>query len=279
MWGQAPKQVRANSEQHLASQAIDGLAGPRPSATPEGSPLEALLHAHVPLPSPHPPQVISQQEGDFFFDSLRQVSDWVKKNKPQKEGKGSRVGARKEGCGWDGGGREWGDSLPPWARVRRFPWHLLHSPCPFLYSFSLISPGSCVWLDLGPGGQGQGMGPGLEQMAGLQGDEGYVGARPPQRGPGTSLGRVASTLLLKDEEKLGVREEEGMRFSSRRGSRSKHSSDGGVGGIKAHVLQAGSEEGGSNALATRRGGEHRSKCLLGRRTVLVLTGPPGQGPP
>ncbi|XP_045633678.1 unconventional myosin-VIIb isoform X3 [Ursus americanus] len=31
-------------------------------------------------------KVISQQEGDFFFDSLRQVSDWVKKNKPQKEG-------------------------------------------------------------------------------------------------------------------------------------------------------------------------------------------------
>uniref|UniRef100_H0XC39 Unconventional myosin-VIIb n=1 Tax=Otolemur garnettii TaxID=30611 RepID=H0XC39_OTOGA len=31
-------------------------------------------------------QVISQKEGDFFFDSLRQVSDWMKKNKPQKEG-------------------------------------------------------------------------------------------------------------------------------------------------------------------------------------------------
>ncbi|XP_027444505.1 unconventional myosin-VIIb isoform X2 [Zalophus californianus] len=31
-------------------------------------------------------KVISQKEGDFFFDSLRQVSDWVKKNKPQKEG-------------------------------------------------------------------------------------------------------------------------------------------------------------------------------------------------
>ncbi|XP_019480078.1 PREDICTED: unconventional myosin-VIIb isoform X1 [Hipposideros armiger] len=31
-------------------------------------------------------KVISQKEGDFFFDSLRQVSDWVKKSKPQKEG-------------------------------------------------------------------------------------------------------------------------------------------------------------------------------------------------
>ncbi|KAK2490396.1 hypothetical protein MC885_007469 [Smutsia gigantea] len=44
----------------------------------------------LPLPtslcSPHRPQVISQKDGDFFFDSLRQVSDWVKKNKPQKEG-------------------------------------------------------------------------------------------------------------------------------------------------------------------------------------------------
>ncbi|XP_016057170.1 PREDICTED: unconventional myosin-VIIb [Miniopterus natalensis] len=31
-------------------------------------------------------KVISQKEEDFFFDSLRQVSDWVKKSKPQKEG-------------------------------------------------------------------------------------------------------------------------------------------------------------------------------------------------
>ncbi|KAF4026282.1 hypothetical protein G4228_018407 [Cervus hanglu yarkandensis] len=31
-------------------------------------------------------KVISQKEGDFFFDSLWHVSDWVKKNKPQKEG-------------------------------------------------------------------------------------------------------------------------------------------------------------------------------------------------
>ncbi|XP_032741248.1 unconventional myosin-VIIb [Rattus rattus] len=31
-------------------------------------------------------KVISLKEGDFFFDSLRQVSDWVKKNRPQKEG-------------------------------------------------------------------------------------------------------------------------------------------------------------------------------------------------
>ncbi|XP_049629050.1 unconventional myosin-VIIb [Suncus etruscus] len=31
-------------------------------------------------------KVISQKEGDFFFDSLRTITDWVKKNKPQKEG-------------------------------------------------------------------------------------------------------------------------------------------------------------------------------------------------
>ncbi|KAM5326969.1 unconventional myosin-VIIb isoform 1-T1 [Glossophaga mutica] len=31
-------------------------------------------------------KVISQKEGDFFFDSLWQLSDWVKKSKPQKEG-------------------------------------------------------------------------------------------------------------------------------------------------------------------------------------------------
>ncbi|KAM7104181.1 unconventional myosin-VIIb isoform 2-T2 [Molossus nigricans] len=31
-------------------------------------------------------KVISQKEVDFFFDSLRHVSDWVKKSKPQKEG-------------------------------------------------------------------------------------------------------------------------------------------------------------------------------------------------
>lgn len=40
------------------------------------------------------PKVISLKEGDFFFDSLRQVSDWVKKNRPQKEGEGT--------CLWKG---------------------------------------------------------------------------------------------------------------------------------------------------------------------------------
>lgn len=38
------------------------------------------------------PKVISLKEGDFFFDSLRQVSDWVKKNRPQKEGEGHLCG-------------------------------------------------------------------------------------------------------------------------------------------------------------------------------------------
>lgn len=37
------------------------------------------------------PKVISLKEGDFFFDSLRQVSDWVKKNRPQKEGEGTSL--------------------------------------------------------------------------------------------------------------------------------------------------------------------------------------------
>ncbi|XP_004694932.1 PREDICTED: unconventional myosin-VIIb [Condylura cristata] len=31
-------------------------------------------------------KVISQKEGDFFFDSLQEISNWMKKNKPQKEG-------------------------------------------------------------------------------------------------------------------------------------------------------------------------------------------------
>lgn len=38
------------------------------------------------------PKVISLKEGDFFFDGLRQVSDWVKKNRPQKEGEGHLCG-------------------------------------------------------------------------------------------------------------------------------------------------------------------------------------------
>lgn len=59
--------------------------------------------SYLPACVPSPPQVISQKEGDFFFDSLRHVSDWVKKNKPQKEGEGLRWGW----AGWDGG-RGWG---------------------------------------------------------------------------------------------------------------------------------------------------------------------------
>lgn len=50
--------------------------------------------------APHPPthrlptahQVVSLKEADFFFDSLRQMSDWAKKNRPQKEGEGTRDG-------------------------------------------------------------------------------------------------------------------------------------------------------------------------------------------
>jgi len=32
-------------------------------------------------------QVISQNEADYFFDSLRQLTDWTKRNKPVKDGK------------------------------------------------------------------------------------------------------------------------------------------------------------------------------------------------
>lgn len=66
---------------HLASQARDGSLD------------AAHLHASL-CPPLHPPQVISQKEGDFFFDSLRQVADWVKKNKPQKEGEGRGLWGR-----------------------------------------------------------------------------------------------------------------------------------------------------------------------------------------
>nr|KAF6266979.1 myosin VIIB [Pipistrellus kuhlii] len=63
-------------------------------------------------------KVISQKEGDFFFDSLRQVADWVKRSKPQKEGgprgragqAGVRAGAGREaqagsGSSWRAAGR------------------------------------------------------------------------------------------------------------------------------------------------------------------------------
>ncbi|KAK2109191.1 Unconventional myosin-VIIb [Saguinus oedipus] len=45
-------------------------------------------------------KVISQKEGDYFFDSLRQVSDWVKKNKPQKEGEEASVEPGGGVAGW-----------------------------------------------------------------------------------------------------------------------------------------------------------------------------------
>ena len=76
--------------------------------------------------------------------------------------------------GMEGSGGK--DGLPPWARDRVFPWHFLHGPYPFIHSFPLKSSGSWVWLELRPGGQGKGMASGLEQRAGLQGDEGFVGA-------------------------------------------------------------------------------------------------------
>lgn len=77
---------------HLASQAL--------GVPQEGAPQKSLhLCTSLYLP-PHTTQVISQKEGDFFFDSLREVSDWVKKSKPQKEGGVStgQGGARKREC-------------------------------------------------------------------------------------------------------------------------------------------------------------------------------------
>lgn len=64
--------------------------------SPKGLSLEAAPSASL---CPFPSQVISQKEGDFFFDSLRQVSDWVRRNKPQKEGAGS-VWVGGGGIGW-----------------------------------------------------------------------------------------------------------------------------------------------------------------------------------
>jgi hypothetical protein len=78
---------------------------------PRGSPRRTPPGGHCTC-CPFPPQVISQKEGDFFFDSLRQVSDWIKKNKPQKEGEGVSVG------GVAGMVKVQGYWLPPW--------HLLH---------------------------------------------------------------------------------------------------------------------------------------------------------
>lgn len=81
------------------------LASGPPRRAPPGSPTWPPLR----LP-PYLPQVISQKEGDFFFDSLRQVSDWVKKSKPQKEGGRclwGRVG-KEGGCIWKEGAG-WGD--------------------------------------------------------------------------------------------------------------------------------------------------------------------------
>lgn len=67
-----------------------------------------------PCASLHTPQVISQKEGDFFFDSLRQVSDWVKKSKPQKEGERCLQGSGDKDGGhiWNEGAG-WGGTVPP----------------------------------------------------------------------------------------------------------------------------------------------------------------------
>lgn len=59
------------------------------------------------------PKVISLKEGDFFFDSLRQVSDWVKKNRPQKEGEGLLPGG--------GGCLLHSQTLSPFSLIPLFP--------------------------------------------------------------------------------------------------------------------------------------------------------------
>lgn len=78
-------------------------------------------------PPLHLPQVISQKEGDFFFDSLWHVSDWVKKNKPQKEGEkalGARLGPQRRVLL---GSEVEQDLSASWAGVRQLPWTLAHA--------------------------------------------------------------------------------------------------------------------------------------------------------
>lgn len=96
----------------------------------------------------------------------------------------------------------------------------------FIHSFiPLISPESWVWLDLGPS---------LEQMAGCRVMTAVCGADS-HREVREHPGQDGLYAILKDEEEMGVREEEGMRLSSRRGSRSKHSSDVGGRGASRHT--------------------------------------------
>lgn len=100
-------------------------------------------------------------------------------------------------------------------------------------------------------------------------------------GPDTLEG-VASTLLLKDEEESGIREEEGMRLSSRGGRRSKYSSDAGLGvhqgaGAAGPVLRGG---GWAECPGHKRGRGAQVQVPAGPEDSLgAHCLPPAQGPP
>lgn len=141
--------------EHCASQALQRSAGaigkngvgswsptpclsiPRESPAPQGLLGGYTLEAASP-DSPSSLKVISLKEGDFFFDSLRQVSDWVKKNRPQKEGEGASLWRGVAAC-----------LLSHWYGSRpRHPFSLPCSPGHAKASFrqgERGSPGSTSW--------------------------------------------------------------------------------------------------------------------------------------
>lgn len=134
---------------------VHGAHGPPneqgPSAPQEGTPQKSLhLCTFLYLP-PHAPQVISQKEGDFFFDSLRQVSDWVKKSKPQKEG---GVSAGQGGARMEGAGRGLSASL---GQGQKAPLASPAWPMPF-HSLPLVTSKPWVRPGLDTGGEGPALG-------------------------------------------------------------------------------------------------------------------------
>ena len=131
-----------------------------------------------------------------------------------------------------------------WARVRRLPRPLLHGYAhSFIHSFSLpfMFPGSWVGQARGQAvrpcpwsspNSSRGRACGRPRThGGTAGDGGCMGAERAERGltprgdPGMFLEEGASTLILRDEEELGAREEEVWRLSSWGGRGRKHSGD------------------------------------------------------
>lgn len=123
-----------HSQLQRSTQAVGGQW----TGAQQGPLRRTLLWQPPTVPAPSPPQVISQKEGDFFFDSLRQVSDWVKKNKPQKEGEEASVELGEGAAGWGEGA--------PSASVWPMP---IHPSIP-----SCVSLGCGDNQALGPGSEG-----------------------------------------------------------------------------------------------------------------------------